>query len=140
MIKEFFGKYRFLSNFYPALVKINDISFPTVEHAYQALKTKDLSIRNEIAKLSTPLEAKRFGAKVKLRDNWDSFKYNGMYHLVFQKFKNNKELRQLLMDTGDEQLMEGNCWHDTYWGFDLTTGEGENNLGKILMEVRKELK
>lgn len=36
--------------------------------------------------------------------------------------------------------MEGNTWHDVYWGVDLCTGEGENHLGKILMTQRQEFK
>ena len=39
---------------------------------------------------------------------------------------------------GEEYLEEGNTWHDTYWG--VCNGKGKNKLGKILMQVREELK
>ena len=42
--------------------------------------------------------------------------------------------------TGNLVLEEGNGWHDTFWGVDLKTGEGENHLGRILMQVREELR
>lgn len=44
-----------------------------------------------------------------------------------------------MMETGDMPIIEGNTWKDTFWGIDIHTGQGENNLGRILMEVRKEL-
>jgi predicted NAD-dependent protein-ADP-ribosyltransferase YbiA (DUF1768 family) len=44
----------------------------------------------------------------------------------------------MLIDTGDQELIEGNWWGDVIWG--VCNGKGENHLGKILMEVRKELK
>jgi predicted NAD-dependent protein-ADP-ribosyltransferase YbiA (DUF1768 family) len=56
---------------------------------------------------------------------------------VREKFKN-EELAQLLIDTDDHELIEGNWWHDYFWG--VCNGKGENHLGKILMDVREELK
>ena len=53
------------------------------------------------------------------------------------KFKN-PELRSLLLATGNEELVEGNWWRDTYWG--VCEGVGQNKLGKLLMQVREEVK
>ena len=61
-----------------------------------------------------------------------------MYEIVLNKFSQNEELREKLIATGDEYLAEGNTWHDTYWG--VCNGKGKNKLGKILMQVREELK
>ena len=44
------------------------------------------------------------------------------------------ELREKLLATGDEELIEGNWWNDKFWG--VCKGEGCNMLGLILMEVR----
>ena len=63
-----------------------------------------------------------------------------MEDIVRAKFTQNQELKQQLIGTGDAYLEEGNTWHDTCWGVDLKTGEGQNHLGKILMKVRQELK
>jgi len=56
---------------------------------------------------------------------------------VREKFKQ-EDLKQMLLDTGDQELVEGNTWNDTFWG--VCRGEGQNNLGKILMKVRMELR
>ena len=58
--------------------------------------------------------------------------------IVKDKFTRNTELAQWLRLTGDQELIEGNYWHDTFWG--ICDNKGENNLGKILMRVRTELK
>jgi len=60
-----------------------------------------------------------------------------MTDLVRQKFSNPQLAKQLL-DTKDFELIEGNTWGDTFWG--VCSGKGQNNLGKILMQIRNELK
>src|SRR5690348_9381030 len=60
-IAEFQGEYRFLSNFWPAEVAYEGITYPTAEHAYQAAKTMDVNERKRIAALPTPAEAKAAG-------------------------------------------------------------------------------
>jgi predicted NAD-dependent protein-ADP-ribosyltransferase YbiA (DUF1768 family) len=57
--------------------------------------------------------------------------------MVRLKFSTHQELRERLLATGEAELIEGNTWNDTFWG--VCKGEGQNWLGKILMEVRKEL-
>jgi predicted NAD-dependent protein-ADP-ribosyltransferase YbiA (DUF1768 family) len=59
-----------------------------------------------------------------------------MKQLLKLKF-NNPDLQQKLIATYPEELIEGNYWHDTYWG--VCEGVGENHLGKLLMEIRNEL-
>jgi predicted NAD-dependent protein-ADP-ribosyltransferase YbiA (DUF1768 family) len=60
-----------------------------------------------------------------------------MEGLVRQKFSKDPVLRQRLLDTGDQDLVEGNTWGDTFWG--VCRGQGSNWLGRILMDVRAEL-
>ena len=84
-------------------------------------------------------EAKRLGRHVQLRPNWENVKLPIMEDIVRAKFTQNENLKQLLLATGDLVLEEGNTWHDTFWGVDAKTREGENHLGRILMRVRKEL-
>lgn len=43
-------------------------------------------------------------------------------------------LQKLLQDTGDAELIEGNWWHDEFWG--VCNGIGQNQSGKILMVIR----
>ena len=136
-IDSFQGKYRFLSNFWPSEVLLYGLIYPTVEHAYQAAKTNDLDDREIIRNLDTPGRAKSRGKSVVLREDWEDIKFSLMSDLVYQKFSKNDYLSDMLVETGDTKIIEGNTWGDTYWG--VCKGVGENNLGKILMKVRKSL-
>lgn len=138
VIDRFHGEYRFLSNFYPVEVTFGGNVYPSVEHAYQAAKTLDEEDRQKIAKLKTAGEAKRYGRKVKMRPDWDHVKLNIMKELLQQKFDRdeNPDLWKLLSLTGKAKLVEGNDWHDTYWG--VCDGIGANHLGRLLMEIRDE--
>src|SRR5690348_4795118 len=77
-IAEFQGDNRFLSNFWPAEVIYEGITYPTAEHAYQAAKTLDPEQRKKIAALKTPSEAKTAGRSLKLRDDWETAKFTVM--------------------------------------------------------------
>ena len=138
MITSFKGKNRWLSNFWPAKVKCDmGIEYPTTEHAYQAYKTIDPVERIVISELSTPGKAKRAGRKVTMRENWDDVKLEFMTALLCQKFAGNEELRKKLLATESQMIVEGNTWGDIFWG--VCGGEGENHLGRIIMEIRTEL-
>lgn len=134
MIDKFSGKFRFLSNFYPAVVTLDGWKFPTVEHAFQAAKTLDGNQRRRIQQVVKPGEAKRLGRAVHLRPDWEDMKIDVMRQLLRQKFSEPFLLSQLLA-TGTEELVEGNWWRDTFWG--VCNGVGENRLGKLLMEIRQ---
>ena len=127
-----------IENFWPATVELEGIIFPTAEHAYQAAKSLDSEQRRRIAALPTPADAKREGRKLKLRDDWETAKFEVMEHVVRYKFTHHAELREKLLATGDAMLEEGNDWGDQIWG--TVNGVGENRLGKILMKVRAELR
>lgn len=134
MVKEFQGKYRFLSNFYEVPANYKGIVYNNNEAAFQAQKCPGRE--NEFTSLS-PDAAKRLGRKVPLRKDWEQIKECVMYEICSAKFTQNPALMwQLLQTEGD--LEEGNYWHDTVWGIDLRTGFGENKLGKILMYIREE--
>jgi ribA/ribD-fused uncharacterized protein len=143
MIKEFSGKYSFLSNFHPSLITIDGIDFPTVEHAYQAAKTDDKEIKQQIANKETPGRAKRAGGSrgvIKDLDHkdWERKKIAVMERLLRIKFQDLTFAAQL-KETGDQEIEEGNVWGDTFWGVCLKTGTGQNHLGKLLMKIRSEI-
>lgn len=138
-ISSFRGKYHFLSNFYPCTVTLDEVEYPSVEHAYQASKTLDPEVRQRIKLASTPGQAKREGRKLKLQMSvpaWNVLKVSVMYDLLRQKFSK-EPLLTMLLDTGDAKLVEGNWWNDTFWG--VCKGIGENRLGVLLMLIRGEL-
>lgn len=135
-IDSFTRENGFLSNFYPSQIVINGLVYSTVEHAYQAAKCKHSVDADRIRKSTSPGVAKKLGRRVVIRDDWEKVKTDVMFELVHEKFKQNKELRDLLIATGTAELKEGNWWGDTFWGVDDKTGVGENHLGRILMMVR----
>lgn len=138
-IERFEGEHAFLSNFWPSRVKLDGmLYYPTVEHAYQAAKTENAAERRDVRMAFTPAQAKKLGQRVTLREHWnDGLKLEIMLDLLRQKFSFGSDLAGKLLNTGDEELIEGNTWRDTYWG--VCQGVGENHLGKLLMKVRQEL-
>ena len=141
MIGPFNGEYRFLSNFYPVFITVEEasgilITYPSVEHTYQAMKTLDTGQRLVICKLKTPGEAKRAGRNVTLREDWEQVKFDVMLDLLRLKFKQ-ADLRDRLVATIGQELIEINNWSDTYWG--VCNGVGTNHLGRLLMVVRLEV-
>ena len=137
MIKNFYGQYRFLSNFYLCKVKYEGLYYGSVESAFQSAKTLDMDVRKQFTTLS-PKDAKALGYKIELRSDWESVKDDIMYQLVRYKFRHSNKLKMLLLRTEDEILIEENSWGDTYWG--KCKGVGQNKLGLILMRVRDEIR
>lgn len=141
-ITVFDGEYAFLSNFYESKIVHKDMTFPTVEHAFQAAKSLSEEEQAAISIAKTPGIAKRLGRKVLLRPDWEEIKEKVMYECVKEKFKE-PVLREKLLNTYPAELIEGNTWHDNYWG-DCSCEKcknikGKNSLGKILMKVRSEI-
>ena len=129
--------YDFLSNFYLSTVSYESKLYPTIEHAYQAAKTVDDGIREIIKKAKTPAEAKKLGQSISVRNDWAIIKIDIMRQLVKDKFSN-PFLAHRLIETGKAQLTLNNKWNDKFWG--VCRNEGENWLGRILMDVRDELR
>lgn len=136
-IGEFRGKYYFLSNFSPSKIELDGYIFDNGESAFQSFK--NLSQQASFQGIE-PNIAKRKGRRVTLRHDWDKVKDGVMYQVVKAKFTQNEELKTKLLATQDNYLIEGNRWNDTYWGVDIITRKGKNKLGKILMQVREELR
>lgn len=130
--------YEWLSNFYysPIVDKKHAI-WPTAEHAYQGQKTVDPEWRTAIRKALTPARARRLGDTCPLRPDWDKVKKDLMFKILKAKFLQNDELRQRLFNTGGEALVHEAPW-DSYWG--NGTGDGRNELGKMLMKIRDQLR
>ena len=138
-ILEFQNEHRWLSNFAPVKVMFNGLIFPSVEHAYVAAKFDDINLQKEVQKLPNAGDAKRFGRKNKdaVAKDFDEVKVTIMKKLLMQKY-NQAPYRAKLIATGDCLIQEGNYWNDAFWG--VCKGKGENNLGKIIMAIRADLK
>ncbi len=127
MITEFQGEFRFLSNFIGG-----------VEQKYQAAKAINIEDAKRILQM-TAGQSKREGRKIPIRADWETIKVEVMEGLLREKFMK-EPFRSQLIATGTKHIQEGNRWGDTFWGVDLRTGEGQNILGRLIMEIRQELR
>jgi len=134
------GPYGGFSNFAAYPLKTGKKIWPTSEHYFQAMKSKDAQQQEKVRKARTPAIAARMGRdrKRKLRRDWESAKVNVMRQAVTAKFSQHEELRALLLSTGDAKIVEHTA-SDSYWG-DGGDGKGRNMLGQILMQVRTQLR
>lgn len=136
MINSFSGNYAFLSNFYNSPFTYNGKKYRTNEHFFQAAKAKSDILHEYVRNAASAADAKKRGKEIARREDWEGIKDAVMYLGLMLKFQDSR-LKQLLLDTGDEDLVEGNTWNDTYWG--ICNGQGKNKLGKLLMEVRSKI-
>lgn len=132
------------SNYHIKRFVYDNILWDSVEAAFQAQKSLDTEIRKQFAAL-TPGQAKSRGRKVLLRPDWETVKYNLMYKICLEKFKQNEDLKELLLSTGDALLVENTTgWHDNIWGCCTcarcrVANTSKNLLGVTLMRVRAAL-
>ena len=138
LISSFTGPFAFLSPDYPCRVAYEGIVFPSVTHALEAAKTYDLRMRRLVAKAGTVDEARRRGRRLPLPPLWYDSSVRVMDELQREKFRV-RELRELLLATGDARLVYGNLRGDRFWGVDAQ-GHGRNELGKMLELVRGDLR
>ena len=133
-------EFKFLSNYFRATFTeaITGITWPTVEHYYQAHKTEDPSDFVFIAASSTPKIARERGQKCKMRNGWDEMKESVMYEALILKFTQNDDLREMLLATDGFELVEFAPF-DGYWG-NGKDGNGKNRLGILLMQLRDAFK
>ena len=140
MIESFKDKYNWLSNFYLVDIKFFHKTYPSVEHAYMSAKSDDFIWKLKCQDRSiTPGKIKRLSKKVTLVSGWDEMRVTVMESLIDSKF-NDPYLKEKLLATDDLHIQEGNMWNDKFWGVCLKTGEGENNLGKLIMNKRNKLR
>ena len=145
-------EHRWLSNMTRVDILHKGIMYPSTENFYQAMKYNEfdmiklegwdfsISVRSHIAYNLKPSESKQFSKdNLMTSTKFEESKIEIMRYAQRQKYKH-KYFMSKLLATGDSYLEEGNWWHDCYWGCDIKTREGENNLGKIIMEVRSEIR
>jgi len=145
VIENFQGEYRFLSNYWPVQVEYEGMIYPSVEQAYKSAKTLKNDARVRITKLipnkkDLPDQIEEILAESGVRKDWtDEMRLMIMKDLLIQKFDGgNEDLQEKLLATKDAKLIEGNDWGDTFFG--VCNGVGKNHLGRLLMEVREQIK
>ncbi|WP_170791368.1 NADAR family protein [Ruegeria lacuscaerulensis] len=132
--------YAEFSNFAPFGIAMEGVWWRTVEHYFQAQKFHDAAYRERIRQSIKPKDAKALGMtrSIPLRSDREEVKDRIMLDAVRVKFATHETPRVLLLSTGTAQIVE-NAPMDSYWGCG-PDGQGWNKLGKILMQVRSELR
>ncbi len=132
-------KYGCFSNFSNHGFSLDGKFWKTSEHYFQAQKFAGTEHEEELRLAKTPKDVANMGRERKrpLRPDWEEVKDDIMRKAVLRKFETHKDIRDLLLSTGDEEIIE-NTKGDYYWGCG-SDGSGKNMLGKILMEVREKL-
>lgn len=145
----------YLSNYWPAPVEVDGVTFGSTEHYYQMCKYDDEWMREQIRKAPSPhlsrelayMRLQKYGndafneivreaqrRECKVRAQWGEDKDNVMKRAVLAKFRQNKELRSKLDQTGTAHIVEASPF-DSYWGHGKD-GRGKNKLGILLKQVR----
>jgi ribA/ribD-fused uncharacterized protein len=139
-ITSFTDRYSFLSNFHSQGFYFIDQWVKSAEHAYQASKASSPHDFKLILEAETPRDARELGQKVGHASSWFENRQKIMLSILECKFSV-PNLRQMLIETDERRLIEGNNWGDRYWGCVLEDGRwvGENHLGRLLMQLRDSL-
>lgn len=133
-------EYGCFSNFSRHSFKFDGKIWQTSEHFFQASKFVNTKYYEMIRLTDSPMEAAQIGRRrdLPLRPDWEDVKNAIMKSAVYEKFKQNEEICNKLLSTGNSQIIE-KTENDYYWGCG-SRGTGKNMLGQILMEVREELR
>lgn len=144
----------YLSNWYPCNFEYLERRFQNSEAAMMWEKARlfdDVKISEQILTDQNPHRCKERGRQVKNFDPavWDIYKEQFVTAICLEKFRQNADLSQLLLDTGSRILVEASPV-DRIWGIGLAPDDplaldqhnwrGQNLLGQILMQVRKRLR
>ena len=128
------------SNFSRHPIVLDSVTWPTSEHYFQAQKFAGTPFVAEVRAQPTPMLAAQMGRRRDLpfRADWDAVKDDVMRAALRAKFTQHPELRALLLETGDAELIE-HTRNDSYWA-DGGDGSGRNRLGELMMELRGTLR
>ena len=134
------SEYGSFSNFSGHGFELDGEYWPTTEHYFQAQKFPETEHSDQIRQAKTPKDAANMGRSRSrpLRQDWEQVKDDIMRNAVLRKFETHADIREILLATGDEEIVE-NAPGDYYWGCGKD-GSGKNMLGKLLMEVREILR
>ena len=165
-VDSFRYKYACFSNFSNHKVNYKGLTYENSEAAFQAQKFEDENVK-QLFKSLDPSKVKALGrskviflntegeyyknklpsdigqrsnkfTKHTMRSDWDKIRVEEMYQIVKNKYEQNSDIKEVLLSTGERELIEGNTWGDRFWGqVDKT---GLNYLGRILMQIRYELR
>lgn len=129
-----------LGTFSDHAFELEDKSWPSVEHYYQAMKFEDEAQQEKIRTAGSAKQARKMGRSRlrKLRADWSRVKKVYMTRAIYTKCRAHPHIGEQLLATGDQQLVE-NSLYDYYWGCGRDR-RGNNHYGQVLMNVRDKLR
>lgn len=132
--------YGCFSNFSAHGFMLDELYWATSKHYFQAQKFVDTPYLEKVRQTKTPKDAANMGRNrsLPLRSDWEQVKDDVMRKAVLQKFRTHADIREILLATVEEVLVE-NSPIDYYWGCGKDSS-GKNRLGQILIEVREVLR
>ncbi|MCQ6553588.1 NADAR family protein [Streptomyces sp. C10-9-1] len=132
--------YGCFSNFSPHGFELDGAWWPTSEHYFQAQKFRGTRHAELVRRAPTALRAATLGRDPSrpLRRDWERARDDVMRRAVAAKFRAHPDIREVLLSTGDEEIVEDTTT-DHYWGRGRT-GNGRNMLGRILVRTRSRLR
>jgi ribA/ribD-fused uncharacterized protein len=147
------SKWDCLDNFSAFNVVYKDALYPTVEHAYQALKLMysasgdrdaDVTLRASFAEMirnaNSAHEAKKLthteAIAPYVRKDWGDVKLWYMEQLLRAKYERHEYVRKVLKNAKGLMIVE-NSPTDSFWGRG-PDWRGQNHLGKLWMKIRDE--
>jgi ribA/ribD-fused uncharacterized protein len=140
VIVSFDGEESWLSNFYDSPIEYRGRTYLSVEHAYHSEKSSDESWKQICSDWSNNAgKIKRLSRDIVIVSDWDSIKKDVMWSLLNSKY-NLDIFKDRLLNTNDMIIREGNRWGDFFWGTSLDGTKGNNELGKMIMKIRTNLK
>merc|ERR1740117_547844 len=140
ILRRFEGPYACLSPSFMAKCHLagEAASFPSVAHALQASKSNDKCARHLIRTCETVADAKTLCAKMDLT-SWNKSRLQIMEQLLRDKFMRHRHLRRILLKTKGKELFHENKQGDMFWGVCREKKKGKNQLGQLLMKIRREI-
>ncbi|HVU59303.1 MAG TPA: NADAR family protein [Candidatus Saccharimonadales bacterium] len=146
-IEVFRGEHFFLSNMYPfknGITTPDGVIVHTSEQLYLPARLVHKEDRLAVEEAPSGFRAKRISRQLQnaghpIRPGWDMVRVPIMRDCILVKFAANIALRDQLLATANEELIEGNRWGDIFWGVSPPPpdGTGENMLGRLLMDARE---
>jgi ribA/ribD-fused uncharacterized protein len=125
------------------MIEIDGVVYPTVEHAYQCSRYTDQNVVQEILNAHSPVQAWKVSSKYKHLQvpDFQEKKLEVMKNLMRMKIEQHDEVRNALLDSGDIKIIKHITTYppgDGFWD-DGKNGEGLDHMGRMWMELRKEL-
>jgi ribA/ribD-fused uncharacterized protein len=125
-----------LRNEYPAAITVDEVSYPTVVHAYWALAVADPATAEQIRTAARPHDAEQLAEQAAIRQDWPSVRIAAMARLLRAKFTQHPHLAEILLATGDGRI-EYTSFGSGYWN--AGRGNGRNWMGRLLELIRSEV-